>query len=348
MKPRRSVLGMSPYSAPAEGRGRFLRLDMNENTVGCSPRVLRAVKRQLTRTLLVTYPEYQESLARIAVHFGREPEETLLTNGVDEAIWLLLSAFLEPGQRVVVAEPCFDMYRFYASLLDLEVVTVRRGADMQVPLDSLRRAARGARAVLVDNPNNPSGTVLPPRDLEALARDFPKALLLVDEAYYDFYGRTVLPLIRRYRNLVVARTFSKAHGLAALRLGCLFAHRETAAHLKKAQSPYSVNVVALVAACEAVSDQGFLRRYVDQVLASRRKLETALATLGVHYIPSQANFVLANFGERTAAVQKALRRSGILVRDRSHELPGWVRITLGTAPQMRLVIQTLRETLNRS
>ena len=345
MKPRTTILKMAPYPAAAEGRRRFLRLDLNENTVGCSLRVLRAIRRSITRPMLATYPEYGKALARIAASFHRKPEETLLTNGVDEAILLLFTAFLAPGGRVVVAEPCFDMYRFYASLAGIEVTTVRRRGDLQLPLADLCRAARGARAILLDNPNNPTGTVAAPKALEALARDFPKTLLLVDEAYYDFYGRTVLPLIRRYPNLVVTRTFSKAHGLAGLRLGCLFAHRDTAAHLKKAQSPYSVNAVALTAACEAIRDPNYLRRYVSQVLASRQELPAALEKMRIRTIPSQANFVLARFGNRADVVVRQLRRRGILVRDRGHELPGWVRITLGTLSQTRRLIRALRAIL---
>ncbi len=120
MKPRKTLQRMAPYPAAAEGRSGFLRLDLNENTEGCSPRVLKPIRQGITRPLLATYPEYGKSLARIAASFGRKPEETLLTNGVDEAILLLFTAFLEPGRRGVVAEPCFDMYRFYATPAGVE------------------------------------------------------------------------------------------------------------------------------------------------------------------------------------------------------------------------------------
>ena len=353
VKPRPAVLRMHPYRPPLEGRQGFLRLDMNENTAGCSPAVLQALARRLTPEFLTIYPEYESSRATLAAAFGRAPEETLFTNGVDEAILLLLTTFVEPGQRVIVAEPCFDMYRFYASLAGVEVVAVERGPDLQFPLTRVRRAAgaprrpggTSPRAILVDNPNNPTGTALRPAQLEALARDFPHTLLLVDEAYYDFYGQTVLPLVGRYRNLVVTRTFSKAHGLAGLRFGCLFAHRETAAHLRKAQSPYSVNSLALAAACQAVRHRSYARRYARQVVASRKQFERQLRKMKIEYVPSSANFVLVRFGERAAAVQKGLRQRGILIRDRSSELPGSVRITLGTPAQMRRLMRNLRETL---
>ncbi len=346
MKPNTAVLRMDPYKPPSSGRAGYLRLDFNENTAGCSPRVLQAARRCLTKECLATYPEYESTRAEIAAGFGARAGEIQITNGTDDAILLLMNTFVEPGQRVIVAEPCFAMYRFYASLIGAQVVAVERGRDLAFPLTEVRKEARkGARAILVDNPNNPCGTVVPPEDLEALARDFPQTLLLVDEAYYDFYGRTVLPLIRRYRNLAVARTFSKAHGLAGLRIGCLFTHRDTAAHLRKAHSPYSVNVMALEAARAALRDSRAVRAYAREVIAARKLFEQELKKLGMDYAPSFANFVLVRFGSKAAQVKDALRRRGILVRDRSYELPGCVRITIGTLAQTKRLMRELKRVL---
>ncbi len=337
---------MDPYVPPMSGREKFLRLDFNENTTGCSRRVLSAIRKSLDCGRLAAYPEYEESRAKIAAAFGRSPEETILTNGIDDAILLLLSAFVEPGQRVVTAEPCFSMYRFYVSVVDARPVSVRRAADMQFPLKGVRAAAaKGARAILVDNPNNPTGTAIEPRRLIDLARDFPSTLILVDEAYFDFYGQTALPAIARHRNLLVARTFSKAHGLAALRMGCLFAHRETAAILRKAHSPFSVNSVALVAAVAALGDRRGIESYARGVVAARAFFEASLSKMSIPFFPSRSNFVLADFGRRLPSVKGSLRRNGILISDRSAELPGCARITIGTLPQMRRVVRALRSIL---
>jgi len=347
MQPREAVSRMSAYSPPASGREGRLRLDFNENTVGCSRRVLAAIRRHLTRDRLATYPEYESWRGRLAAAFGRSTDETVITNGTDEAIQLVLNTFVNAGDRVILSEPTFAMYRFYASVAGTDLVNVRPGPDLVFPVEAVRQEMRllGGRAVFIANPNNPTATAVEQDEIERLAAEFTDTLVFVDEAYFEFYGRTLLPLVTRYRNLLVSRTFSKAYGLAALRIGCLFAHPDTARHLLKAQSPYSVNSVALVAALEAVCDQEYVNKYVAAVLRSRQMLEKEFRRLGVSYVPSSANFVLARFGDRALEVRDGLRERGILARDRSYELPGCVRFTLGTPPQTRRLIRALREVL---
>jgi len=344
MQPREAVSRMAAYSPPASGREGRLRLDFNENTVGCSRRVLAAIRR-LTRDRLATYPEYESGRGRLAAAFGRSTDETVITNGTDEAIQLALNTFVNAGDRVILSEPTFAMYRFYASVAGTDLVNVRPGPDLVFPMEAVRQEMRllGGRAVFIANPNNPTATAVDPDEIERLAAESTDTLVFVDEAYFEFYGRTLLPLVTRYRNLLVSRTFSKAYGLAALRIGCLFAHPDTAQHLLKAQSPYSVNSVALVAALEAVCDQEYVNKYVAAVLRSRQMIEKEFRRLGVSYVPSSANFVLARFGDRALAVRDGLRERGILARDRSYELPGCVRFTLGTPVQTRRLIRALRE-----
>ncbi len=343
MKPHTAILRMDPYKPPSSGRQGYLRLDFNENTEGCSPQVAKAIARVMRPEQIAMYPEYESTRAFIAKGFGAHADETQITNGTDDAILLLMNVFVEPKQRVIVAEPCFAMYRFYASVIGAEVVNIGRGPDLSFPLDAARReAAKGARMILIDNPNNPCGTVLAPKHIENLLRDFPETMVLVDEAYYDFYGHTTIPWIRRYRNLAVARTFSKAHGLAGLRIGCLFTHRETAQHLRKAHSPYSVNVAAMAGATAVLRQAGRVKAYARRVVKAREWFQAELKRSGIDFVPSHANFVLVRFGDRAARVKDGLRRHGILVRDRSYELPGCVRVTVGTMPQMRRVLRELR------
>ncbi len=347
MKPRDAVVRMAPYRPPSSGREGHLRLDFNENTVGSSPRVTALLRRRMTRDRLATYPEYESARDRMAAAFGRPADRTLLTNGTDEAIQLAVNTFVDAGERVIVSEPTFAMYRFYASLAGAEVVNVAPGADWVFPVAAVRAEAarRGARAIFIANPNNPTGTAIHPEAAGSLAADLPDTLVFVDEAYFEFYGRTALPLVERHRNLLVSRTFSKVYGLAALRIGCLFAHRETAAHLRKAQSPYSVNAPAVAAALEAICDRRYAEEYVAAVRRSRVLLEREFQRRGISYLPSEANFILARLGDRARAVRDGLRRRGILARDRSHEIAGAVRFTLGTPSQTRRLIRALGELL---
>jgi histidinol-phosphate aminotransferase len=163
----------------------------------------------------------------------------------------------------------------------------------------------------------------------------------VDEAYFEFCGVTAMGLLEQYPNLFVSRTFSKVYGMAAMRMGCLFSQAANVEYLHKAQSPYSVNSMAAIAAEAAVQDASYVAGYVSEALESRGMLEAGLDKLGITYAPSKANFILGYFGNRAIEVRDALRDHAILVRDRSYEIPGGVRITTGTREQTLRLLSEL-------
>jgi histidinol-phosphate aminotransferase len=343
---RKAVLGLAPYNAPEEGRAIKLRLDFNENTVGCSPAVLRAVSRMTAKEMAI-YPEYQVTTKRLARFFGVRPAEMHLTNGIDDALHLIANTFIEDRDSVLVVEPTFDMYRFFAELAGARVVALRYDEEMRFPVDAVVRALlqppmRCPRVLYIANPNNPTGTLVQREELRRILRAASRTLVLVDEAYFDFSGLTILPWIRRYPNLLVARTFSKSAGLAALRIGCLFGKPEILAAMRRACTPYPVNSAALVAAEAAIRDPGFLRNYTREVLQSRAMLEKGLVRLGARIYPSRANFVLADFGPVAPRLVLALERKGILVRGR-RDFPraGFVRISAGTRADTRKVLRAV-------
>jgi len=345
---RRAVLGMAPYGAPEEGRARKLRLDFNENTVGCSPAVLRALAK-MTAEQMAIYPEYQATTRRLARFFGVRAEEIHLTNGIDDALHLIADTFIDKGDTVLIAEPTFDMYRFFSELAGARIKTLRYDERMNFPvagvLQELRKKSSAKpRVVFIANPNNPTGTLVQPKDLRRILRAASRTLVLVDEAYFDFSGLTILPWIRRYSNLLVARTFSKSAGLAALRLGCLFAKPEILEVMRRACSPYPVNAAALVAAEACIRDARFLRTYTREVLQSRALLEKGLKRLGARIYPSEANFILADFGPQAHRLVVALERKGILVRERK-DFPraGFMRISAGTRSDTRRLLRAIEE-----
>jgi histidinol-phosphate aminotransferase len=347
---RRAVLAMAPYGAPEEGRARKLRLDFNENTVGCSPAVLRALSR-MTAEQMAIYPEYQATTRRLARFFRVRPEEMHLTNGIDDALHLIADTFIEDGDSVLVAEPTFDMYRFFSELAGARVTALRYDDEMKFPVADVLRELRGSppsipRVLFIANPNNPTGTLVQPEDLRRILRAASRTLVLVDEAYFDFSGLTILPWIRQYSNLLVARTFSKAAGLAALRLGCLFAKPEILSVMRRACTPYPVNTAALVAAEASIRDARFLRNYTREVLQSRALLEEGLTRLGARVYSSAANFVLVDFGPGAHRLVRTLDRKGILVRERK-DFPreGFVRISAGTRANTRRLLRAIEEIL---
>jgi len=343
--PRPAVLAMAPYHPPTAGRAGKLRLDFNENTVGCSPSVIAALKECLDADALAVYPEYGDAKAVIAEYFRVAPEQFVFTNGTDEAIQVFINTYVDDGQEVLVLKPAYAMYRFYAEVAGARIKDVAYPwPDMEFPLqDVLDAITPDTRAILISNPNNPTGTGIGLQGLERILRRARKAVVLVDEAYYEFSGVTALGEIERFPNLFVSRTFSKVFGMAAMRLGCLFSLPANIEFLHKAQSPYSVNALAVMAAQAAVADKPYIETYVAEVLAARELLCFGLESLGVRFVPSSANFVLGDFGKRAIEVRDALRGQGILVRDRSYEAPGCVRITVGTREQTRKLLAALEE-----
>jgi len=349
IKPRPAVLSMAPYSPPTGGRADKLRLDFNENTVGCSPRVIEALKNQLSPAQLAVYPEYSEAKTAVADYFRVQPEQFVFTNGTDEAIQVFVNTYVDDGQEVVVLKPSYAMYRFY---LEVAGACVKEVAypypTMDFPLQEVLDAITpDTRAVIFANPNNPTGTGVSLLGIERILHRARKAAVMVDEAYYEFSGVTALTEIERVPNLFVCRTFSKVFGMAAMRLGCLFSHPANVELLHKAQSPYSVNSLAVAAAQAAVQDSAYVQTYVAEVLAARELLCFGLEKLGITYVPSSGNFVLGHFGKRALEVRDALRGEGILVRDRSYEAPGCVRITVGTREQTRRLLAELEQIWNR-
>ena len=345
IKPRPSVQAMAPYSPPTAGRVGKLRLDFNENTVGCSPRVIAALRDGLDAGRLSVYPEYGEAREAVARFFHVEPAEFLFTNGTDEAIQVFVNTYVDDNQEVLLLRPSYAMYRFYAEVAGARIREVAYPMPgMEFPLQAVLDAITAeTRAVILANPNNPTGTGFSLLAIERILRRASRAAVLVDEAYYEFSGVTALSEIRRVPNLYVTRTFSKVFGMAAMRLGCLFSHPANIAYLHKAQSPYSVNSLAVEAARAAVLDTEYVEKYVAEILAARELLCLGLEKLGIGYVPSSANFVLGQFGKRAAAVTAALRGRAILVRDRSYEAAGCVRITVGTREQTRRLLVALGE-----
>lgn len=345
LTPRQAVLRMQPYHPPTDGRRNKLRLDFNENTVGAPPHVLDFIKRYLTAADLSIYPEYEHALEDLSRHFGVGTDELTLTNGTDEAIQLVVNTYVEPGDELIVLRPSYAMYRFYGQLTGAAIAEIDYEPEtLAFPLERLlERIGPNTRAVFIGNPNNPTGTGANTAAIERILKQATNAAVLIDEAYYEFSGVSALPLLGEYGNLLVSRTFSKIYGMAAMRCGCLFSNAANMAHVRKAQSPYSVNAPAAMAARIAVQDQTFVEEYVLEVLTARELLYVGLERLNISYIKSQANFVLFQAGERAIEIRDELKKRGVLVRDRSYELPGCVRVTVGTRDQIRKFLDELEQ-----
>jgi histidinol-phosphate aminotransferase len=337
---------MRAYHPPLGGR-QGLRLDFNENTVACSPRVLEALNK-IAAADLAKYPERAQVEAKVAQHLGLEPEQVLLTNGVDEAIHVLCQTYLDREDEFLFPTPTYTMYEVYGSCTDATVKTVPSGGDFAFPLEGLLAAITPqTRLIAIASPNSPTGTVASREQILQILNCAPQAAVLVDEAYYHFCGQTVMDLAGQVPNLIVARTFSKAYGLAGLRLGMLAAPTGIQQWLRTVISPYSVNSLALACLPEALDDEEYLQWYVEEVKAARSEMVDGLRRLGVPQWPSLANFILVKIGHKHGEFVRAMQQRGVLTRDRSKDqgCAGCVRMTVGTRAQLKQAMAAMGEAL---
>lgn len=345
-RPRGRIRAMKEYHPPLGCRD-ALRLDFNENTLACSPAVAKVLA-NISAGALTRYPEREPVEAKVAEHLGLDADQVVLTNGVDEAIHVLFEAYLDQGDELLLPVPTYTMYEVYASATDAGVVKVQAGEDLELPMPKLLDAiSPRTKVIAIANPNSPAGTVITRAHIEEIARRAPHAVVLIDEAYFHFHGETVVDLIGTIPNLMIARTFSKAYGLAGLRIGVLAGAKEAMAWVRRVLSPYSVNSVALACLPAALEDTAYLNWYVREVLAARAEFEAVLDDEGVRRWPSRANFVLVEIGPRHAEFVERMHAAGVLVRDRSNDpgCNGLVRITIGTREQMARATAALQQTM---
>ena len=347
VRPRRAVLEMPEYHPPLAGRD-ALRLDFNENTLAPSPKVLERVKK-ITAEGLTKYPEREPVERKVAAHFGLQAEQVLLTNGVDEGIHLMCCAFLDEGDEALIAPPTFFMYDVNISIMTRGLVKVQSDESLEFPFERFIAAiTEKTKLIMVATPNNPTGAPVSREHLLAIAKAAPQAVLMVDEAYYHFHGESVMQDLADVPNLIVARTFSKAYGLANLRAGMLAGNAELLRYVRKVCSPYNINGVALDCLSVAIEDEAYLAWYVDQVKTGRERIMTGLAELGVPYFPSEANFVLMKIGPKHKELVAAMRKHGVLLRDRSGDpgCDGYVRITIGVEDHVTRGLEAMKVSLN--
>jgi histidinol-phosphate aminotransferase len=333
-----------------------LRLHQNENTGGCSPAVLDALAK-LRAEQIGFYPPYAAATEAVARYLGVESDRIALTNGLDEGIMALAVARLRPAPggpvpEALVPEPAFEIFRFDTAVAGGALVQVMPHADFSFPLDEVLAAMTPrTRVVFLTNPNNPTGVAVPMDAIRAIARRVPPdATVFVDEAYAEFAGASFIPELPSFPNVIVGRTFSKAFGLAGLRIGCLVGapgSNDAFDAIREAIPVYSVNVAAVTAVQAALGDLAHLNGYLRQVTESKALLYRACERLGLKYWPSRSNFVLVCAGDRTSSLVEGAFARGVYLRDRSTEpgCAGCLRIGAGIVDHTRRCIAVMEEVL---
>jgi histidinol-phosphate aminotransferase len=343
---------MTAYDKPPELYD-GLRLHQNENTGGCSPRVLEALAK-LRPDEVGYYPPYTAATRACAQYLGVDPDRLALTNGLDEGIMGLAVAYLRPPvggpvPEALVPEPAFEIFRVDTDAVGGHFVPVMPRPGFAFALDEVLQAITPqTRVVFLTNPNNPTGVSMPLDAIRAVARRVPKeAVVFVDEAYSEFAGTTFIPELPAYPNVIVGRTFSKAFGLAGLRIGCLVGASHVLDPVRAVIPVYSVNIAAVVAVQAALADTAHLRDYLRQVQESKALLYAACDRVGLEYCRSDANFVLVRAGDRLGALVKGAADRGVYIRDRSSEpgCAGCCRIATGIVEHTRRFIAAMEEVL---
>ncbi len=321
----------------------IIKLDANENPYGCSPAVNRA---------LASYPDFniypddgQTKLRTLLEGYcGVGAEHIVAGGGSNQLIDLILRLFLNRRDEVINCVPTFGIYKFSTELCGGKLVEVPRGDDFTVDVKAVKAAvSKKTKVIFLANPNNPTGTIMPEQDiLEILDTG---VVVVVDEAYYEFSRQTVAPLVGKYRNLIVLRTFSKWAGLAGLRVGYGLFPPEIADYILKIKIPYNVNVAALVAVEESMKDIDYLKSTVEKIIGERERLFRELQRIDwLKPFPSKANFILCSVEKGNALqLRQTLQEKGILVRYFDEpRLKNFIRISVGKPEHTDILIDCLR------
>ncbi len=340
------------YQKPAELYD-GLRLHQNENTGGCSPQVLAALA-SLSSQQVGFYPPYEAATRACANYLGVEPDRLSLLNGLDEGIMAVAVSYLRPRPgsetpEAIIPEPAFEIFAFDTEVVGGRPIRVEPNADFSFPLDRvLDEITAHTRVVFITSPNNPTGVLTPLESIRTVAARVPKdAIVFVDEAYAEFSGITIIPELDRLPNVVVGRTFSKAFGLAGLRVGAITGRPDALEPIRLVVPVYSVNIAAVVAVQAALDDLAYMEHYKAQVEQSKALLYAACDRLGLRYWKSAANFVLVNAGERADRLVQGAAARGIYVRNRSKEpgLEGCLRVGAGIVAHTERCIDVFEEVL---
>lgn len=337
-----AIGGYIPGEQPQNGDA--IKLNTNENPYPPSPRVLSALRKAVNRSLKL-YPEpLSDSLRSLAAAtYGVRPDNVLVGNGSDELLSILVRCFIGPGDRVAYPVPTYTLYGTLIAIQDGKTVGFDYDVEFNLPPSLF---SQDAALTFLCNPNSPSGTLIPLREIERLAASL-SGILVVDEAYIDFAdGEKVsaLSLIRNFSNVVVLRSFSKSFSLAGMRIGLAFADEEIIADMIKVKDSYNLNRLSLVSAIAALQDLPWMERNVRRIRATRKRLTRALEKIGFEVYPSEANFVMARRkGQNLRPVYDELKKRKILVR--YFDLDGLkdsLRITVGTPAETQALLRELK------
>lgn len=357
---RKTILKITPYKAGkpiAEtkrelGLKKVIKLASNENPLGPSPKALKAIKDNLKE--IYRYPDSQGFYlkSKLEAKLGIPADSIILGNGSDEIIDIIIKTFVENDEFILTADTTFLEYEIIGKTNGKKVITCPLNNFKFDLKKMLEKVNCKTKLIFIANPNNPTGTYISKTEFNYFLKKLPKKVLVVlDEAYDTFIDVKDYPTGSDYceRNVITLKTFSKAYGLAGLRIGYAIAKPELIAFMNKVKQPFNVNILAQAAANASLDDAEFLKKTRNIVLEGKKYLYSELKKIGLFYVPSVANFILIDVGQDCVGVFKQLLKQGIIIRDmQQYKLNNFIRVTIGTASENRSFIRALKKILTKN
>ncbi len=333
--------------------GAIYKFNSNENPLGPSPKVVETLKSMLHE--VNHYPEasYIELKKALAKRWGVSPEQVVLGNGSDEVMEFIFKTLVEPEDEILISKPSFLMYEKFAEIYGAKIKKIPLNSELKHNLpEFLKNLSERTKLIFFDHPHNPTGSVLERKELEDFIRDLPEQVLLIlDEAYGEFVEDGSVPsgieLLEKGYRILILRTFSKAYGLAGLRLGYGITFLELAKVLDSVRQPFNINLFAYKAGLAVLEDEEYFEKSIKIVKEGRKYLTNELTKLGFKVFPSQANFIMVDFGEKADKLYQELLKKGILIRPlKAYGFSTCLRISIGLPEENEILIENIKNILN--
>ena len=348
--PKNHLLNIASYQLPAGARKSRIRLDLNENLMCCSPKVMEALK-NINPEEIAMYPESGVLIERLTTQNNLLPENVMVTNGGDDAIRCILDTYVDSQERAIIPTPTYPMFKMLLQQRNARVIEVLYDQDFSFPAKNFLSAiGKGVRMAIIVNPNNPTGGSIQKEDLMRILERAQESevIVLLDETYCHYASKTYIELVKEFDNLIVMQTFSKAFGLTGLRMGYVISSKFNIEQLHKINLPFPVNAIAINAALAALEDNNFIKTVISEVQKEKQFLCEELRKLNIEAIMTDINFLIVPFGENCDLVHQLLAQRGILVKN-LNAIPlmqGYLRISIGTRKEHLLLLKALEKIIN--
>lgn len=361
VKQRNTINSLSPYipGKPISevqrelGIDRVIKLASNENPLGCSPAATKIVQEWAQNMAIYPDGNCTDLKAALSNKLGVDQDQLLFGTGTDQILELIAQTYMNPGDNSLMGYPSFTRYETVTKIMDGEAIEIPLTKNHRLDLDAtLEMINNNTKIIWLCNPNNPTGTIITEKEQREFIEQVPKSVLIVlDEAYYEYAKGDLYPnsiqLLNEFDNLVILRTFSKAYGLAGLRIGYAISNPKIISFINRVRGPFNTNAAAQLAAIAALEDQDFIKNSISINNKGKVYLYSAFEEMGLEYIPTYANFLMVKINKPSAQVFSQLLKRGVIIRSGDiFGMDDWIRVTIGTQQENEIFIQALKGVLS--